>query len=120
MNSDSLQTLEICNAVALHWYTIQTIGLGHILARGLVSSLDQVVFGPIKFGYKIDPESVRVPNLVLCLSELSFLVLKMKCILGEIASSCSLISNSKNFINVSQPLQHVLHKHNASNDLACS
>ena len=40
----------MCNVVALHWYTIQRIQrirVGNTFARGLVSSLDHIVFGPI-------------------------------------------------------------------------
>ena len=43
------QQLLVCNVVALHWYTIQRIRLGDTLARGLVSSLDQVDFGRIRY-----------------------------------------------------------------------
>ncbi len=42
-------THNMCNVVALYWYTIQTIRLGNTLARGLASSLDHVVFGPIRY-----------------------------------------------------------------------
>ncbi len=43
-------THNMCYLVTLHWYTIQriqSIRLGNTLARGLVSSLDHIVFGPI-------------------------------------------------------------------------
>jgi len=38
-----------CNVVASHWCTIERIRLQDSLARGLISSLDQVVFGLIYY-----------------------------------------------------------------------
>ena len=38
---------HLCDVVALHWYMIQRIRLGNALARGVVSTFDQVVFGLI-------------------------------------------------------------------------
>ena len=55
------EPVSVCNVVALHWYTIQRIRLGNTLARGLVSSLDQVVFSPIRYSVSVSaiPQTLK-------------------------------------------------------------